>query len=182
MYPLSAILGMLMSVECKWGMVFMLAPLHRFNLRSILFVAFIFVLSSSMKTLCKGCPVSWNRSTSFSALALEVHPMSRMRSNLPLCAPILLLLYFVVEMYWWYLWLRVYGSPRGPTLLPPALWLGRIAGANNRCNCLQGFLLIYYTANNFLLLCNVPSPCHDIVSTLLDFQPTHRLLELASSS
>jgi hypothetical protein len=67
-----------MSVECRLGRILISpAPAQRLCFSCIVFMAFIFVLSGRINVSLDWRPVSWKQSTSFSAPAPDVHPVSK---------------------------------------------------------------------------------------------------------
>ncbi len=73
---MSAILGTLISIEHRFGTMFIsLALGHRSCFNHILFVALILVLSGSMNTFLDGRPVSWKQSELCLAPAPNVQPV-----------------------------------------------------------------------------------------------------------
>jgi hypothetical protein len=79
MQSASAILGMLISVEWRFGTMFILLALgRRLCFNCIFFYALILVLSGSINTFSDGRPVLWKQSMSCSVSAPNVQPVSSM--------------------------------------------------------------------------------------------------------
>ncbi len=145
-------------------MFILLALGRRLCFNHILFVTLILVLSGSMNTFLDRRPVLWKQSTSCSAPALYVQPVSSIPDLF-----LIFLFNFAAILFCnfegWSQFLLTEGDQHlcAQLLCLPALQLGRTARTNNCYFCLQGFWLKYLLLGLYnYLTCPVsvrPSHC-----------------------